>query len=212
MIVIDPPNDPAIRLIGAVRGLVADAGPTRDQVAAFRPEAIALGTSPGELEGLTAHFLSPGAEPVVPLGPTELAEARALARYGEVELPHPTFVGLAEYGASAAIPVHALDADEEVQAEMFVAHIGYFELVRRTIRERRAGRRPPSAPDADRFALTWDRTIHPGTGSDRYAQARDLALLGGLKDLRATHRRVALVVDRERVPRLAVALALATGT
>jgi len=207
VIVVDPPGQPELRLFGVVRGLVPEVAPLRDAVAAFAPEAVGLGISPDELEALAAHFLDDAAEPVVPLGGTEVAETTALARYGEVGVPHPAFVDLLAWGRRTGLPVVGMDPGEDEQAEMFVAHIGYFELVRRTVRERRAGRKPPPAVTADEFALAWDREIHPGRGSERYALAREHGLVASLLGLRTEHRRVAVVVDRDRVPRLAPLLA-----
>jgi hypothetical protein len=139
-----------------------------------------------------------------------VAEARSLVQFGEVGVPHPAFVELLGWGAAHAIPVEGLDPEEDVQAELFVAHIGYFELVRRTLRERRAGRRPPKAADGDAFALAWDKETRPGRGSEKYAIARERAFLEGLTARRSETPRIAVVVDRERVQRM-VRLLLSSG-
>lgn len=206
MIVVDPPGANGIRVVGVVRGLVADVAPAREAVAAYRPTHVGLGISPSELEALAEHFVGTAAEPLVPLGPTEVAEMKALARYGEVGAPQPAFIELLGWGRSNGVPVVGLDPDEDVQAELFVAHIGYLELVRRTVRERRAGRAPPAAPDADAFALAWDRSTRPGRGSERYARAREVAFLEEMAKLGDRRRRLAVVVDRERVGRLVAML------
>jgi len=202
VIVIDPPGDRDLRLIGVVRGLVAEAPRAVQALGEFGPSAVGLGVSPSELEALRTHFVGTASEPLVPLGPTELAEARALVRFGEVGVPNPAFLTVLDWGRGRGVPVEGIDPDDDVQAEQFVAHIGYFELVRRTIRERRTGRSPPKAPDADAFAVAWDRAPRPGAGSERYALARERSLLEALTALREDHPRAAVVVDRERVERL----------
>lgn len=203
MIVREVPGDRDLLLVGVVRGLSGEAPKAVEALEAFRPNAVGLGLTETETESLRTHFIGTPTEPVVPLAPSETVEARALVRYGEVSVPHPAFIALMEWGVRHKIPVEGIDPEEEVQAELFVAHIGYFELVRRTVRERRTGRSPPEAPDADAFALAWDRSVHPGKGSERYALARERAMLEGLKELREGRRRLAVVVDRERVDRLA---------
>lgn len=207
MIVLEPPGDRDLLLVGAVRGLTAEARTAVDRVAAFRPAAIGLGLNPAEIESLTEHFVGTPTEPVVPLAPGEVREAIALTRFGEVGVPNPAAIALLEYGRAAAIPVEGLDPDEEVQAELFVANIGYVELVRRTLGERRIGRDPPATDDPDAFALAWEAALHPGRGSARYARARDRSTLEALKTLRRAHRRVAVVLDRGRIDGFAALLA-----
>jgi hypothetical protein len=202
VIVLDVPGDTNLRLLGVVRGLISEVPGVLEKVQAFAPEAVALGLTPSETEALETHFVGTPTEPVVPLAPTEVVEAKALTRYGDVGVPHPAFVELLSWGRTAHVPVEGIDPDEEVQAELFVAHIGYFELVRRTVRERRTGRNPPEAPDADAFALAWDSAVHPGRGSARYALERERAFVGQLAELRTRYRRVVAVVDRERVQSL----------
>jgi hypothetical protein len=202
VIVVDPPGDRDLRLIGVVRGLASEAAKSVQALAQFAPAAVGLGLSPAELEAIEAHFVGTPVEPVVPLGQTELAEAKSLVRFGEVGVPNPAFLEIIGWGKARGIPVEGIDPDDEVQAEQFVAHIGYLELVRRTIRERRAGRRPPKAANADAFAIAWDRETRPGGGSERYALAREQSLLEALTVLREDHARAAVVVDRERLERL----------
>lgn len=203
MIVVEPPGAPDLLVVGVVRGLVDEVPKALARLEAFRPTTIGLGLTPEEADSLREHFVGTATEPLVPLAGTETTEARALVRYGEVAVPQPTYLALLEWGRARNVPVVGLDADEDAQAEMFVAHIGYVELVRRTVGERSVGRRPPDSEDADSFALAWDAKAHPGRGSANYATARERALLGHLTELRGRGQRVAVVVDRERAPRLA---------
>jgi hypothetical protein len=202
VIVVDPPGDRDLRLIGVVRGLVEEGPKAVKATQAFAPSAVGLGVSAAELEAIGANFVGTPSEPLVPLGPTEIAEARSLVRFGEVGVPNPAFLELLAWGKAKGIPVEGIDPDDDVQAEQFVAHIGYFELVRRTLRERRVGRRPPKAADADAFAVAWDKETRPGGGSERYAMARERSLLEALTTLREDHPRAVVVVDRERLERL----------
>jgi hypothetical protein len=202
VIVVDPPGDRDLRLIGVVRGLVEEAPKALRALTEFAPAAVGLGLGAAELEAIQEHFADTPTEPLVPLGPTEVAEAKSLVRFGEVGVPNPAFLAILRWGNATGVPVEGIDPDDDVQAEQFVAHIGYFELVRRTLRERRVGRRPPKAADADAFALAWDRETRPGRGSERYALARERSLLEALTLLRERHARAAVVVDRERLERL----------
>jgi hypothetical protein len=137
---------------------------------------------------------------VVPLTVNEAGEVRGLVRFGVVRVPNPTFVDLLGWADQRALPVEPLDPGEDVSADLFSEHIGYVELVRRTVRERSAGRRPPTTSTADEFALAWDREVAGGRGSRAFARSRDEHLVQGAVRLSQERGRVAVVVDRERFP------------
>jgi hypothetical protein len=185
-------------LLGPVRGLLLDARAVADGLARFAPEAVGVGVAAEELQGLVEYFGDVPAEPVVPLAPTELSEVRGLCRFGEVRVPNPAFLEALAWGRSAGVPVVALDPDEEQAATLFTEHIGYVELVRRTVQEHRLGRSPPTPSSADAFALAWDREIGGGRGSRRFAAARDDHLVREARRLAGGRGRLAVVVDRER--------------
>ncbi len=188
----------SVLLLGPVRGLLADAVPVAATLDAFQPEAVGAGVAAEELGGLVEYFVESAADPVVPLAPTELSEVKGLVRFGEVRVPNPAFLEAIRWGRTAGVPVSALDPGEEEAADLFAEHIGYVELVRRTVREHRLGRDPPKPSSAEAFALDWDRSIGGGRGSRRLAAARDGHLARSVGALAQGRRRLAVLVDRER--------------
>lgn len=185
-------------LLAPVRGLSSEVGPLLDALEQFGPDAVGLGLSSEELHGLVEYFLVADGEPVVSLTSTEFNEVRGLVRFGEVRVPNPSFVEALRWGQRRSVPVAALDPSEEDAATLFTEHIGYLELVRRTVRERGAGRDPPTPSTPDAFAVEWEHRIARGRGSRALARARDAHLAGELATLTAGRSRVAVVVDRER--------------
>jgi hypothetical protein len=197
---------PDFLVVGAVRGLLPEAvalGPALDR---FAPQAVALGLSADELAQIEQHFGPVPVEPLVPLAPTEVAEIRALTRYGEVRVPNPVFLAALAWGRTHGRSVGAVDPSDDTFATMFTDHIGYPELVRRTLRERRLTRHPPAPATADEFALAWGGSMAERGGSARLARARDVAAAAGVRRLAAGASRVAVVVDRERARGMAEAL------
>jgi len=187
-----------VLLLAPVRGLSSEVPAVLRELDAFRPEALGLGLPTEELGGLTEYFVLSDAEPIVPLTSNELAEVRGLVRFGEVQVPNPSFVHCLAWGRDHGVPVVALDPSEEDSATMFVEKIGYVELVRRTVRERRVGRAPPTPSSPDEYAVAWDREVSKGKGSREFARARDGRLVEEVDRLSAGRSRVAAVVDRER--------------
>jgi len=187
-----------VLLLAPVRGLVSEVPLLLRTLDGFRPEAIGLGLPAEELKGIGDYFVLSEAEPIVPLTSNELAEVRGLVRFGEVRVPNPSFVGALAWGRERGVTVAPLDPNEEDAATMFTDSIGYLELVRRTVRERRVSRTPPTPSSPDEYALAWDREVAKGRGSRAYAGAKDDHLVGEVDRLVHGRSRVGVVVDRER--------------
>ncbi len=187
-----------VLLLAPVRGLAAEVPAMLADLASYAPEAIGLGLSGDELASLREYFVRSEADPVVPLTSTETSEVRGLARFGEVRVPNPAYVELLRWAEGTGIPIEPLDPSDERTARLFTEHIGYVELVRRTVKERSVSRRPPTPSTPDEFALAWDREVAGGRGSRDFARARDRHLARGARRLGDGRSRVAVVVDRER--------------
>ena len=185
-------------LVAPVRGLSSEVAPMLRALEGYDPEAVGVGLSAEEMRGLNEYFVLSAAEPVVPLTSTETSEVRGLSRFGEVRVPNPSFVGLLSWARAHSMPVEPLDPGEDRTADLFAEHIGYVELVRRTVKERGLSRRPPTPATADEFALAWDREAAGGRGSRAFARSRDRYLVRGARRLGTGRSRVAIVVDRER--------------
>jgi hypothetical protein len=192
------PPDGSVLLLAPVRGLSAEVAPTIDAIGQYGPDLVGLGLSAEEMRGLVEYFVVAEAEPVVPLSPTETSEVRGLSRFGEVRVPNPTFVEVLRWGRARSVPVESLDPTDEESAHLFAEHIGYVELVRRTVRERRVSRHPPAPSSPDEFALQWDHQVASGRGSRGLAGARDRYLVREVARLKVGRVRTAVVVDRER--------------
>ncbi len=191
-------SDGAVFLLAPVRGLLSEVVPAITALDQYRPDWVGLGLSPEEMQGLVDYFVLAEAEPVVPLSPTETSEVRGLTRFGEVRVPNPTFVEVLRWARGRGVSAEPLDPSDERSASLFAEHIGYVELVRRTVRERRVSRNPPTPSTPDEFALEWDRRVSPGRGSRGLANARDRHLALEVARRRTGRSRTAVIVDRER--------------
>ena len=191
-------SDRELLLLGPVRGLADEARRVIESLESFSPGSLGFGLSPEEMQGLADYFVASEAEPIVPLSGPETSEVRGLVRFGEVRVPNPSFVEPLRWARARGVPVVSLDPSDERSASLFTEHIGYVELVRRTVAERRVARNPPAPSSADEFALTWDREVAGGRGSQAFARARDRHFARAAHRLAADRERAALVVDRER--------------
>ena len=168
--------------------------------------SVALGLSPEDVSALERHFLEPQEEPEVPLSPSETAYARALARFGEVRLPSPSYVAALRWAHGRGIPVAGVDPSSDHYADLFVGSIGATDLLREGFAERSLTRAPLSAASAEELARVWDRKLHPGRGHRKLMGASDGVLVKNLEELARRMGpgadRMALILDVERTDRL----------
>ncbi|MCI4345348.1 MAG: hypothetical protein L3K07_01115 [Thermoplasmata archaeon] len=193
---------PELLLVGVVRGVVAEVAPMLDELRRYHPTRLAIAIGPEELASYTEQFVNASTEPVAPLLPTETAEVLALAKFGEVRVPHAPFIAALGWANDAGVPVAAADPDEEEYSNLFAERIGYWELVRRTVRERGAARSPPEAASPDEFALRWAGRVGRGRASRRFESARSERTVAAARAFALRGERVALLADRERIPEL----------
>jgi hypothetical protein len=205
-------------LIGAVRGLEEEGEGVERELTSFAPQTVLLGLSPEEVHALSEHFLPQGCEPWVPLSKAEMAYARGLSRFGRVRLPSPSFVAALRWADAHGATVEGVEPSDDSYSALFVQHLGYFDLLRRTLGERSLTNDPPNADDAETYAEQWEARSEKGAGSRRLSEARarhvseELRRFRGtpLKDTSASaslKNRSALVVDVERFRPLRHALA-----
>jgi len=202
---------PGLLLLAPVRGLASEVPRLIAELNAFDPVRLGIGLSSGELESLHDYFVAADAEPVVSLTANERSEVRGLIRFGEVRVPNPAFVEALRWAEARGRPAEPLDPDDDHTAALFATHIGYIELVRRTVRERRVARSPPTPASADEFAIAWDHEVAAGRGSREFAGARDGYLVGRIPALLMDGHRAAVVVDRERFPSIRAMIASGTA-
>lgn len=196
------PGAPSVVLFGVVRGLLSEARALPAALDTLQPAVVGLGVSVEEARGLTDHFVGHSTEPLVPLLGSEAVEIRELGRFGEVRVPNPSFLAALEWAAARGVRAEAVDPAEEQYAEMFGSTVGYLELVRRTLRERRLRESPPRVDDPDQFVLQWDASLNRGRESQRLEARREQLVARELGRIALQGAPVAVVLDRERVPRL----------
>ncbi len=157
-----------ITLVGALRGPVEEGDRVQQELERRKPRTIVLDLSPEELDGLQEYFGTGDSEPLVPLSGAEVGLARALSKYSDVRMPSPCFVAAVRWGQREGAELVALDENDESYADLFLKHVGYVDLVRRTRAERGLVRgKYGKVATAEEMALLWAERMHRSSGSKR---------------------------------------------
>ncbi len=192
-----------VHVLGSVFGLVEEAPRVEAAIRELAPDAVGLGVSPGDLQGLRDYLQGKaggpeaGAEaPEVEFGEDPYSDG--LAKYGEVRLPPPQLVAAVETAGEVDVPVEALDVDEETYTDTFTEHVSTWQLFWHTRRERKLEKRPPEVDTAWEYAATWDESKLRSKGLARVEALREEHMAEALTRLAGSHPVVLAVVEAPR--------------
>jgi hypothetical protein len=223
-----------VLLLGTVKGLVAEAAEVRAQFERFQPSAVALAVGPRELEEIAQALVEKkGAQAAGRrLGPTGLTDelierdedagdvgdfglfvsssdmmfVRRLSKFGDVELPPPSYQEAVRAAGEKGVPAAAVDLDDEAYTDAFIANVSALALFRQARQLRKLAKRKLRAQDPVAFALEWDARATRIAGYRRVEEAREGKIAAGIGSLCEAAGRVLALVEVERMAGVAAEL------
>jgi hypothetical protein len=181
-----------VRLIGVCQGLAGEARAAVEALEAHDPSVIAVGLGPQMADHVDQ--LAPGE----PLGAEDEAYRRGLSEWGEVSLPAPTYPAVAQAADRIGARVEGVDMAEADYLDRHLDRIGVFELLKRAVRVRWLGWRPPSAESPAAFCRAFDRRVNDGPFG-RLQGDRERWMADELAGLAQQDDTVACVLEVERL-------------
>ncbi|MGQ0534830.1 MAG: hypothetical protein ACT4PT_02025 [Methanobacteriota archaeon] len=187
-----------IHLLGTVNGLVSEGRRFLATYEEVRPDALAVGLSPDDVEGLRELVQL---RELPEYEPTEMDEAygAGLSRFGPVHFPAAEYLECARISAEHGIPLLPLDLGEAEYVDVFTKEVSMFQLWRYGRKLRKLATRPPSGASAEEFALRFDAEVRKLGGLDRLERAREARMADRLKAAARDHARILAVVEIARI-------------
>lgn len=190
-------GDRELHLFGTVRGLVSEAARVEGLFERVKPEVVALGVGPEDLEGL--RQLDAGTAYEHDFSEADDVYAHYLGQFGPVELPPRDLVRAVRLAAERKVPVVPIDLPEVQYVDAFTKAISGFELLRYNHRIRKLAKRPPQAEDALEFHLAWDRAIGKLRGFAALERHREAHMAERLRTAPELAGRVLVLVEAARL-------------
>lgn len=197
-----------VHLLGTVRGLASEAQRVEAAMARVRPQVVALGVGPEDLEGL--RKLQGGETYEHDYSEADEVYAHFLGQFGPVELPPPDLVAAVRLADERGVPVVALDLAEVPYVERFTEAISGWQLFRYNRRIHKLARKPPVVEDAMAFHLWWDAQVSKLSGFARLERAREDHMAMRLRATELPPGRVLALVEAARVEGMLRALSAET--
>lgn len=170
-------------LLPSVQGLVRERERVRDAWARERFAAVALGVSPEDAASLLRYEPNPEVDLFDDLPDHDLVYSVQLRAFGAVELPPPGLLEAARLARDSGVPLYGVDMPEEAYETAFTKTVSTLGFLRYGRIQRSLAKRPPRAPDAETFALEWDRRIRRVKGLRIMEARREAHMAGSVRAL-----------------------------
>lgn len=183
------------RILGTVAGWMADGARVHEAADAFRPEAIALGIPPEDLDPLGALVADPLlAEDLPDLDGHDGHFIDLLRQWGDIQVaPSPDLASAHATG----LPLHAIDLDDEAHTDLYTRRVKVHHLVQRASAHKRL-LKAKFPDDAHGFALEWDRILCRVRPLALLEQDREAHMAECIRDLAHDHARLLVVLPAAR--------------
>jgi hypothetical protein len=188
-----------VTIIGTVRGLVSESGMISDLLETQeKPDAILIGISPEELEGLLKYLESPFE---MDLSDYELLYGLKLKEFGKVKMPIPSYVTIIEFSKAKNLDLIAIDLDEKMYNEQFTEHVTLFDLLRYSYRKGHLWNKHYDFSSPENFAISWDREVIKLKGYKKLELLREQHFADKIKDILSNnkYKRVLVIMEIERL-------------
>lgn len=191
-------KDGRLKVFTAVKGLVRDGKTVSKVIKKERPAVVALGLAPEELDGLRKLLSDDEEEYEADLSNIDMAYAKHLTEYGDVEAPPPCFTRAVLTADELGIEVVPLDIDIETHTDIYVKHVLFSDLLRQSMRFRTVRKKRFKIETPEEFALAWDRILNRAEGFSIVEEARERCMARSLLDLLEGERDILAVIEIER--------------
>jgi hypothetical protein len=193
-------GDCALAIFPTVKGLASELPELEAAWAAARPQALALGVSPGEVAGLREW----DGEPFDISGWEELygLALRQVAGDDGVRLPPPAFRRALALADEGSVPVEPLDLPEEEFTALFTDSVSTWQWFRCDRLEKRLRKRGFEAATPQDLALEMDRHLCGLSGYAAIERGREAEMARRLREACAERQRVLAIIELPRVARV----------
>jgi hypothetical protein len=194
--------DGRLTIFTAVKGLIRDGEFAAKLVQDLKPDMLALGLAPEDLEGL--RYLRKRIEQKKKYEPDlsniDISFVKHLSKFGDVDAPPPCFTMALDLADQLKIPVTTLDLDNSTHTDIYVKSVDLTDLLRQSFRFRAMRRKRFDIKTPEEFVLTWDRLLNKAKGFRIVEGSRELCMGETLRVLMDKNKgsKVLAIIELER--------------
>lgn len=137
---------------------------------------------------------------------SDMLYLRHLARFGDVEMPPPSYQEALRQGILNNVPVLEADFDDDGYTTLFLDNVSTFSLIKQGRRLRKLARTKFKVNEAAGFAREWDGRLTRVKGYLNVERAREEKIASSIAAAAEGRHRLLALVEVERLPGVLAAL------
>ncbi|MBR2254829.1 MAG: hypothetical protein IJ856_03285 [Candidatus Methanomethylophilaceae archaeon] len=188
-------GDCRIDILPVVNGLVTEADKVTDAYGGYEAYAASMG-----FEGIEGIAHRGEIEDDFGVNELDIAYAKHLEKFGQVEMPSPAVCRLVDLCAKDGLKVIPLDMNDEEYSEAYIQCVKTLEFVKEHRVAKKGYRHTFQSPGPEELARDWDAFVNSHIkGYGRLAETREKFIANQLKDTARFRKSVLAVIEVERV-------------
>lgn len=194
-----------VLLVGTIAGYAPDAARVRAAFESHRPDRVALGIPPEDLEAIRRLATDPAAK--AELVEPDLASEhllRLLERFGPTKVPSPDLETAYDLAAAQPAEVTAIDLPDDAHADVYTKRVKMRHVIRSNRRERKLlVTRFEDARDPYELVEAWDREQTHLRPMREIEELREGYMAARLRELSSKSDRLLAIVPAARLEAVA---------
>ncbi|MEA3190468.1 MAG: hypothetical protein QOD77_1050 [Thermoplasmata archaeon] len=194
-----------ILLVGTIAGFAPDAARVQAAFASHRPDRVALGVPPEDLEAVRRLATDPAAK--AELVEPDLASEhllRLLERFGPTKVPSPDLEAAHDLAAAHGAELTAIDIPDDAHAEVYTKRVKMHHVLRSNRREKKLlVARFEDARDPYELVEAWDREQTHLRPLREIEELREGFMAAKLRELSSKSERLLAIVPAARLEAVA---------
>jgi len=186
-----------IRILSTIKGLVSEANVVESEIENYKPDLVALGIGPEEVQG-TREW---DGEPYDMSGWDEIygLSLRKIVGDKGVKLPPPSFTTAIKISDSKKIEVMGIDMDEEAFTEAYTKNISTWQLFKRGRLEKSMSKVGIKGVTPEEIAINMESSIRELTGYANLEIERVKAMVENLLLQSASRDKILAIIEISNV-------------
>jgi len=183
-----------LHLLPVIHGLAGEDAKVRDAFEKVKPDCIAIGVAPEDIEIMSK--IEGNEEFEISL--QHQYYLMHLSKYGKISLPPPDLKTAHEIADKHKIPLKAIDIDDNEYADLLVENVSIFSLIRYSRKIKKLGRKQFKAKDAEEFVYEWEKEISSIKSFKKIEEIREERMVENIIRLCKEYKKILTIVPMEK--------------
>ncbi len=180
----------SIYILPVIHGLREEEKKVEKAFDEIKPDCIAIGISPEDIEGLKED-----SEGMAQQYEYYLAH---LSRYGKIAVPPPDIKRAYELSMENEIEFHTIDVDDDEYANLLVKNVSIIALIRHSRKMKKLNKIDIKAESAEEFVRKWDEYMNSIKGFRKIEEAREKAMAENIVKICDKCKKILAIIPLER--------------